>query len=56
VWVTGLRYDDDGNLTHVICNDSAKGAGIEYPAAEFLDAWQGREYSYIATKDAMTEI
>ncbi len=59
VWVTGLRYDDDGNVTHVICNDSgigANGAGIEYSASEFLDAWQERGYSYIASKDPMTDI
>jgi len=53
VWVTGLRYDDAGNLTHIICNDSAKRAGMEYPASEFLDAWKSQGYSYVATRDSM---
>lgn len=75
VWITGVRVNDEGEITHFICNDSGYGGdkyvngswdgasmetgkdgipdgrGIEYPAGEFLDAWEMRDFSYIATED-----
>jgi WXG100 family type VII secretion target len=77
VWITGVRVNDEGEITHFICNDSGygndnyqngswngtsmqsgedgipDGQGIEYPASEFLEAWEMREFSYIATEDPM---
>lgn len=75
IWITSVRVNDKGEITHFVCNDSGlhsdnyqngtweqtnmvpgsdgipDGQGIAYPVHEFLDAWEEREYSYIATKD-----
>jgi len=39
VWITGLRSDDQGNVTGVIANDSFWGESVEYPVDQFMNAW-----------------
>ncbi|KAA3661736.1 MAG: hypothetical protein DWQ04_15570 [Chloroflexi bacterium] len=80
LWITGVRTNEEGEITHFICNDSGQssdryendswngvsmksgkdgvpdGQGIEYPAQEFLDAWEMREFSYIVTDDPMRQV
>ncbi len=80
LWITGVRTNERGEITHFICNDSGQsgdqfindswngarmrsgsdgipdGQGIEYPADEFLAAWEMRGFSYIATDDPIRQV
>jgi hypothetical protein len=82
LWITGVRQDENGNITHIVCNDSGlnndanqngtwndstglmneggdglpDGRGVEYPVDEFLEAWEMREYSYVATQQSLDDI
>jgi hypothetical protein len=48
IWVTGLAMDANGEITTVIANDSLRGAAVEYPVNEFLDAWGHESLNYYA--------
>lgn len=47
LWVTGLRLDARGRVTHVITNDSYRGPAVEYPVDEFMAAWAS-EFNFYA--------
>jgi uncharacterized Zn-binding protein involved in type VI secretion len=45
VLVTGVQYDQNGNLANVIVNDTGTGnCGVSYPAANFQNAMNGANY------------
>ena len=48
IWITGMRFDEQGQPLTVIANDSYHGAAVEYPIDEFLDAWGTEEFNYYA--------
>lgn len=55
--VQGVKQHDDGNWS-VIVNDPGDphGAGKEYPADQFADAWQDSHCSYVATNNAPPDL
>lgn len=53
VWVTGLRTDITGQVTHVIMNDSGVGHATEVPISNFMRAWETKNYQAIASKAPM---
>ncbi len=46
LWVTGIRLSASGAV--IIANDSYRGAAVEYPLDEFLDAWGQESLNYYA--------
>jgi uncharacterized protein YukE len=56
VWVTGLRVDNSGEVTHVVINDSALDSTEEIPIAQFMEGWSQKSYQAVASTNEMKNI